>query len=499
MLKFSLMGEIVFVLPLLNQWVSNLAVLAADYKYNWPMVFFDDSMSKALFLVRKIALKSKTLLPSTRTKYINKKMNIWILQTGEPLPVDGNNTRAMRAMNLSKCLVENGHKVVIWSADFFHQQKVHRYGENKVISVTPYLEVRLLASPGYKKNIGLGRLMDHFFLARNLRNVLRREQNIPDVAFIGYPPIETADVMISWLSKRGVPTLLDIKDQWPSLFLDALPKRLHLIGRVLFLPYFFQAKRLMKRATGVSTMSESFLSWSRSFSDRDPHETDGVFPLTSNLGPPSINNTDESAKWWDEMGIKDDGVNICFVGSLSPAFDFEPIRDAAHQALTNNLKVRFVLCGKGDEAENVKLMMAGLTNVFFADWIDRPKIESLAKRCEASIAPYINTDNFTMNIPNKIIDALALGLPLLSPLDGEVKKLIEDNNVGYCYGMKGAAPLYDCILSLVNNKLIQTQLSNNSRKLYEEKFEFDRVYTSLMRHLEKMAKSSQIGSVETSS
>ena len=38
-------------------------------------------------------------------------MNIWILQTGEPLHIDEGKPRAMRAMNLSNKLVEAGHNV----------------------------------------------------------------------------------------------------------------------------------------------------------------------------------------------------------------------------------------------------------------------------------------------------------------------------------------------------------------------------------------------------
>ena len=48
-------------------------------------------------------------------------MNIWILQTGEPLHSDGENARPMRAMNLANKLIENGHSVTLWSSAFSHQ------------------------------------------------------------------------------------------------------------------------------------------------------------------------------------------------------------------------------------------------------------------------------------------------------------------------------------------------------------------------------------------
>jgi hypothetical protein len=47
---------------------------------------------------------------------------VWVFQTGEPLHIDGNNARPMRAMNLSNALVQSGHRVVLWSSAFYHQE-----------------------------------------------------------------------------------------------------------------------------------------------------------------------------------------------------------------------------------------------------------------------------------------------------------------------------------------------------------------------------------------
>ena len=54
-------------------------------------------------------------------------MKVWILQTGEPLQIDNNGARAMRAINLSNSLVDKGHQVTLWSANFDHFTKKHRY------------------------------------------------------------------------------------------------------------------------------------------------------------------------------------------------------------------------------------------------------------------------------------------------------------------------------------------------------------------------------------
>jgi glycosyltransferase involved in cell wall biosynthesis len=415
-------------------------------------------------------------------------MNVWVFQTGEPLPVDEGNYRPMRAMNLSNQLVSSGHNVVLWSSDFFHQEKIHRYGKDEFVKVSDNLEVRLIPSRGYSKNIGLERLIDHAQLALHLRIALKKAQQLPDVAFVGYPPIETAYVLIKWLKRKNVPVLLDIKDQWPSIFVEALPKWIQPFGVLAFYPYFHIAKKCMRMATGISAMADSFLSWGVRFAGRKRHEWDAVFPLTTPISLLSVDQCKEAETWWDQQGVIANGqAKVCFVGSLSPAFDFVPIQQAAELALRNNQDIQFIICGDGGSAQEIKNLMRDLPNVIMPGWIDRPKIEILASRCYGSLTPYLNVNNFTTSIPNKILDALSLRLPLLSPLTGEVENLILKHKVGFHYEPEGDKTLYNCLLRLINEPRLRSDMSKNARKLYDTHFSYETVYSALVRHLELLS------------
>jgi len=417
-----------------------------------------------------------------------KSLTIWILQTGEPLHIDDENVRPMRAMNLSNVLVDAGHKVVLWSSAFYHQEKRHRSSTQQSIKVSNNLEIRLIPSRGYQRNVGLGRLIDHAQLAVNLKKILKKCKDLPDVAFIGYPPIETAAVMVRWLSRHGVPMLLDVKDQWPSIFLDALPVFMRSLGPIVLRPYFQLAKRTMQDATGISAMANGFLNWALAFAGRARTDMDGVFPLTTPLGQVSAMQLEEARRWWNEQGILDDGrPRVCSVGSHSQAFDFKPVNEAARMASIGSNDCQFVICGDGDSSAELRVMMAGLPNVHFPGWVDRPKIEALAERCRASLAPYLNTEDFRMSIPNKIIDALSLGLPILSPLQGEVAQLIDNHHVGMRYSTDTGKSLHDCIQTLTNDTMLQRSMSQKARALYAERFSYDMVYGGLVKHLEKMA------------
>lgn len=419
---------------------------------------------------------------------MSQKLTVWIFQTGEPLPVDEGNSRPMRAQNLTNFLINNGHKVVLWSSDYYHQKKTHRFGENKNIKVSENLEVRLIYSRGYKRNIGFGRLLDHFQLAVNLKQSLKTEKHIPDVAFIGYPPIEPAAVLTKWLKKNSVPVMLDIKDQWPTLFIEALPHSLKKLGLLIFSPYFYLAKRTIEDSTEISTMSNGFVNWVQEFHGRSENKTYNVFPLTSPINNLSELEKENAEKWWDSKDIKlDNHTNICFVGSLSQAFDFDPIKKAAKIAYKEGNKIKFIICGTGDCSNKIQDMFSSLPNVLFPGWINRAQIEVLSDRCIASIAPYKNVDNFVANIPNKVIDSMSLKLPILSPLEGEVKNLISKYKVGLIYDEKSGAELFSLISNLSTNPELQKSLSENAANLYKEFFSYDIVYKNLVNRLEDMA------------
>jgi glycosyltransferase involved in cell wall biosynthesis len=397
--------------------------------------------------------------------------------------------RPMRAINLSNVLIEKGHRVVLWSSAFDHQRKTHRSINAKRIRVSDNLEIQLIPSRGYQKNIGISRLIDHAQLAFNLSKILQQSDTLPDVVFIGYPPIETAFVMIHWLIKRGVPSLLDVKDQWPPLFLYTFPKYLQTIGKILLWPYYHLSRLAIKDATGLSSMANEFLDWAIEIAKRKRIDMDGVFPLTSPKGRVMASQLEDARRWWDEQDISDDGrPRVCFVGSHSQSFDFKPVRDAANIAANGMTPCEFVICGDGACSSELRAMMSGLKNVYFPGWIDRPKIEALAERCIGLLAPYHNTEDFRMSLPNKIIDALSLGLPILTSLQGEVASLIVSHGVGLRYGTDTGKSLDDCIQTLVHDAVLQRHMSQNALALYSEQFSFERVYGGLVKHLEKMAR-----------
>ena len=88
-----------------------------------------------------------------------------------------------------------------------------------------------------------------------------------------------------------------------------------------------------------------------------------------------------------------------------------------------------------------------------------------------------------MSIPNKIIDSLYFGLPIITSLNGEVENIIKKYNVGYFCDKNFT--WQDQIYSCLNDSIKRDLLSNNARKLYKDKFTSDNVYGKFVRFIEQ--------------
>lgn len=420
-------------------------------------------------------------------------MLVWIFQTGEPLHCDGENIRAMRAMNLADALVARGHQVTIWSSAFSHQKKEHRSKYYAVFRVSENLDIRLVPSWGYSNNSSLGRLLDHAHLAFNLAKYLSLELRCPDAAFVGYPPIEFAFVAIRWLRARRVPVLLDVKDQWPQIFVDRLSAKLQVLARIIFSPYFLIARKTIRAADAVVTISPSFMRWINIFSKRERCEFDCVATLSPVHPLVSVRETVDSRAWWSERSVASDGrVRFMFVGTMSKAFDFIPIYELAAKALQENLAWQFVLCGDGEQASEIRARFWHLPNVVILDWIDWPKMLVLSRLSTFGLAPYRPTADFNESIPNKVVDYFSFGLPVISALSGEVKQLIDSRGIGLNYDPSKTSKFFADVKKLLEDVYLIKDMSENALKLYKENFDGGVVYQSLCDKLELLTLSCSV-------
>jgi glycosyltransferase involved in cell wall biosynthesis len=410
-------------------------------------------------------------------------MRVWIVQTGEPLHIDGAKLRSMRAMNLADVLVSRGHNVIVWSTSFFHQEKRHRFKCDTVVDFSDQLQFRLIASMGYQRNIGVKRFADHIQLGRRF-TILAGRVPMPDVAFVGFPPVEIAASAVRLCCKANVPVLLDIKDLWPDLFEDPFPPMARRWVRRALAPLHRLTVEAINSCDGICAPSSGFLSWARSKGTSASSADDIVAPLTSHH--PKIDEVSQEAAdtWWDRAGVPADGrLRATFVGSFSRSFDLDCVVQAATSGRGSDWQ--WVLCGDGERLERIRRAAAGHPNITLPGWIDRAKLESLLRRSTVGLAPYRSIPNFELNVCNKVYDYLHSGLPVLSPLGGDVRQLLLTDGVGLCYRAGDPESLLDALDDARRSEWHESA-SKAARAVYRARYDPEVVYAQLAAHLERV-------------
>lgn len=403
-------------------------------------------------------------------------MHVWIVQTGEPMFTDGPNVRPMRAMNLASRLLELDHKVTLITANFDHFTKQKRFDSDKKLNLSQRLTIQFIDSPGYKKNISMMRFIDHFILGYRMRKIMR-EYELPDIAFIGYPPIETSWFMSGFFKSKNVPFVLDVKDAWPTNIVDAVPRKFRFIAKLILFPYFRMYSASATSATALCSITNTFLEWAQSIGKRNQTKNDFVAFLTSKQQAIDPIDVERAHSWFKEnVRIDTDQLTIYFIGSLSRSFDFNPILEAAKA-----LEINLVIGGLGEQYQELINLSQGMANVHLLGWVDLAQAQVIAEHSDLALAPMKPMSDFEMSIPNKFFDYMSRGKPILTSLKGDSLELVKSYNVGIYYS--DASDLILKLQQIYQGAVDLKKMSANCLNIFAERFDYEKVYGDVVSRL----------------
>lgn len=415
-------------------------------------------------------------------------MYVWLVTVGEPLPTDGADDRLLRAGILANMLVERGHKVVWWSSTFDHVRKVHRFQEDTFIDINGLFRIILLHSTAYKKNVSISRILNHYGIARKFTRLAQREA-IPDVILCSLPTLELSAASVEYGKRNNVPVILDIRDLWPDIFLDLAPGPVRHYIKLLMAPVHKMARQACAGATAITGITPAFVGWGLDSAGRKPAGLDRDFPMGYRAEPPGGNDLEKAKIFWKKFGIGPDseGFLACFFGTMGRQFDLKTVIGAARILNAGSRPFRFVLCGSGDNLEYYKQLARGCENVIFPGWVGTAEIWTMMRMSKAGLAPYLNTKNFTMNLPNKPVEYLSAGLPIVTGLKGTLNHLIQEYNCGEIYENGDAESLAAALIRMCDNPGSLKAMSENAYSLFQEKFVAGKVYHEMIEYLEHVS------------
>jgi glycosyltransferase involved in cell wall biosynthesis len=226
---------------------------------------------------------------------------------------------------------------------------------------------------------------------------------------------------------------------------------------------------------------------------RERRAADRSFPFGYPEDAYASSDLAAAERFWADRGVRRSaGVfHACFIGSFTKAFDFSTVLRAMRRLPSSTF--RLILCGDGEMLSAVKAEAADLPNVVFPGWVNGAQIRTLMELADAGLAPYQRTANFQKNIPNKAIEYLAGGLPIVTSLSGELGALLTEIRCGVSYAEGDERTLADALLSLHQDAKTRAQMRLVARRAFEDRFMASTVYEGFARFLESLVSTKQGG------
>lgn len=411
-------------------------------------------------------------------------MRTWLIQTGDPLPIDGEAPRLMRTGVLAQQLADRGHDVTWWCTTFNHWTKAHRYHHDTTVELEPTYRLRLLHSPGYRRNVSLSRVFDHLILGKRFREAIEREPP-PDVILSSLPTVEMAEVASVYGNANNVPVITDVRDLWPDAFLSVVPSLARPLAKLVLSGMYRQARHALAQSDAIVGISESYLQWALDIAQRERRPTDAIFPLGYERSSPPTEELYKAEQRLRALGVDPDRVVCWFIGTFGQTYDLETVIKAArilHER--NDHRAQFVLSGDGGQLKKCRELAEGLPNVVFTGWVNAPEIEWIMRVADIGLAAYV--PGAPQGLPNKLFEYLAAGLAILSSLGPEAALLLDSNRCGFSYTPSDANSFLDRLMPLLDNPHLLESVRGAARDTFDGKYSTARVYAPLIEFIENV-------------
>ena len=350
-------------------------------------------------------------------------MTVWIQNPFDNLPGEG--FRKMRYALMAEAFVRAGHDVVVWTSDFSHATKRRRALSGGTQSG---VEVRLVGTMPYSRNVSLRRVASHIAYARRFEREAMRAvaggMARPSLVVTSFPTISAASASVRIARRLGAKSVVDVQDAWPETFERILP-------RWALAPLRAKARRVFVESDLVTGVCDRY----RELTGRGDYRRAylGIEPGERPEEPPH-----------SRTGRK----RIAYVGGVGRTYDLDTAKRAAE-----SLGMDFVVAGG-------------------ANYLGRRELEEFLAGCDVGVIPM--RDDSWVGLPNKLFDYAKAGLPVVSSLGGETAALLEKYACGATYRAGDATSLAEAVRSALGCEMLA------SRRMCEAEFAAAPIYDAFV-------------------
>lgn len=255
---------------------------------------------------------------------------------------------------------------------------------------------------------------------------------------------------------RGTPFVFEIRDPWPEL-----PRAMGGVPRPVLAAMERLADAACRRAAAVVALSEGMAETAIA-RGADPCRVH-VVPNGCDLhlfGPHVAPWRPAEAAPWECLAL--------YAGAHGRANGLATLLDAAAiLRARGETRLRILLAGEGSEKPALMARAAaeGLANVTFLDPLPRPALGGLLAGCQVALHLLAGVPAFAeWTAPNKIMDGLAAGRPVVTNQPGRAARIVGDGLCGIAVPPGDAAALAEALARLAREPVLREAMGAAARQ-----------------------------------
>ncbi len=186
------------------------------------------------------------------------------------------------------------------------------------------------------------------------------------------------------------------------------------------------------------------------------------------------------------LGIPNDHRLIGIVSYLRAYKGHRYFVEAAAQVLSCIKNVTFLIVGEGPEEENLRTQIKelGLTDRILLLGFCKDEVDVM-RSLDIFVLPSVEADT----IPQALMQALAVGLPVVSTAFGSIPDVVKQGETGLLAVPRDAASLAEHMIVMLQDESLRKRLGANGRRLVESQYSLSRMLDRLESVYERVLQS----------
>lgn len=383
-----------------------------------------------------------------------------------------------RINDLALALKQKGHQITVFTGkpnypegEFYKGYSF--FSKSKEI----YNEIRIIRTPLFPRKRGHFRLILNylsFAVFSSIKAVFCKLDSYDAVYVFGTSPITVAFPAIIIKKRLSIPMLMNVQDLWPDSVVAITGWKSSLITK----PLDFMVKYIYSKCDLILAASKSFVPEIQKYLKEEQKKKVVFWPQYS-----VVSKAEE-----DKVLFEEEYFHIVFTGNLGEAQGLELVIQAAQKL--RDTKIRWHLIGNGRHQQTLKQMVKSNNLEQFVRMYDRKpekEIPYYLKSADAALLILKPNPLFELTLPAKLQTYLSCGVPILGCVNGEPKRLIQEENVGIVCNSITADELAEKALqfSLLSKQEIEI-IKNNALYCSKKYFDKDILIKQLEKYIEHL-------------